>query len=246
MGAIHAALASLVRAGDRIVAPAAVYGSTRTQMHARVRGLRRSDIDIVDMTDLDAVEAALDAAPTRVLYAETIANPTTFVERPCRARRRSPTATGLSTGRQHVRQPVRLPAARARRRPRRGVRDEVPRRAQRRDRRRRRRARRRGSRTCERVQIDTGATLGPFEAFLVLRGIATLAVRVERHAANADGTRRAGSSVRTAWTASSTRASRAIRSTPRPCASSDRAPPAGCSRSRWPAAARPGRPSSTT
>ena len=37
----------------------------------------------------------------------------------------------------------------------------------------------------ERVQIDTGATLGPFEAFLVLRGILTLAVRAERHAANA-------------------------------------------------------------
>jgi methionine-gamma-lyase len=30
------------------------------------------------------------------------------------------------------------------------------------------------------AQIDTGATLGPFAAFLVLRGIATLAVRMER------------------------------------------------------------------
>ena len=37
----------------------------------------------------------------------------------------------------------------------------------------------------ERVQIDTGATLGPLEAFLVLRGILTLAIRVERHAATA-------------------------------------------------------------
>ena len=37
----------------------------------------------------------------------------------------------------------------------------------------------------ERVQIDTGATLGPFEAFLVLRGILTLAIRAERHAATA-------------------------------------------------------------
>jgi cystathionine beta-lyase/cystathionine gamma-synthase len=36
-----------------------------------------------------------------------------------------------------------------------------------------------------RVQVDTGATLGPFDAFLVLRGILTLAVRVERHAATA-------------------------------------------------------------
>jgi cystathionine beta-lyase/cystathionine gamma-synthase len=37
----------------------------------------------------------------------------------------------------------------------------------------------------EQVQVDTGATLGPLEAFLVLRGILTLAVRVERHAATA-------------------------------------------------------------
>ncbi len=38
-----------------------------------------------------------------------------------------------------------------------------------------------------RVQIDTGATLGPLEAFLVLRGILTLAVRAERHARTAAG-----------------------------------------------------------
>ena len=37
----------------------------------------------------------------------------------------------------------------------------------------------------ERVQVDTGATLGPLDAFLVLRGILTLAIRVERHAATA-------------------------------------------------------------
>ena len=40
-------------------------------------------------------------------------------------------------------------------------------------------------RQVEKVQIDTGATLGPFDAFLVLRGILTLAVRVERHARTA-------------------------------------------------------------
>jgi cystathionine gamma-synthase/O-acetylhomoserine (thiol)-lyase len=40
-------------------------------------------------------------------------------------------------------------------------------------------------RRVQKVQIDTGATLGPFDAFLVLRGILTLAVRVERHARTA-------------------------------------------------------------
>ena len=40
-------------------------------------------------------------------------------------------------------------------------------------------------RRVEKVQIDTGATIGPFDAFLVLRGIMTLAVRAERHARTA-------------------------------------------------------------
>ncbi len=35
------------------------------------------------------------------------------------------------------------------------------------------------------VEIDTGGTLSPLSAFLVLRGLTTLAVRMERHAATA-------------------------------------------------------------
>jgi len=35
------------------------------------------------------------------------------------------------------------------------------------------------------AQVQTGATIAPFAAFLVLRGIATLAVRMDRHAASA-------------------------------------------------------------
>ena len=79
MGAIHAALRR------RCCGPATgssrrspLYGSTRAQLlrHFGGFGVR---VDFVDITDLDAVAAALAAAPTRVLYAETIANPTTFV-----------------------------------------------------------------------------------------------------------------------------------------------------------------------
>ncbi len=40
-------------------------------------------------------------------------------------------------------------------------------------------------REVRRVQIDTGATLAPLAAFLVLRGLATLGVRLDRHAATA-------------------------------------------------------------
>ncbi|MHB8460395.1 MAG: trans-sulfuration enzyme family protein [Candidatus Limnocylindrales bacterium] len=35
------------------------------------------------------------------------------------------------------------------------------------------------------LQVDTGATLAPFAAFLILRGLATLAVRMDRHTASA-------------------------------------------------------------
>src|SRR5690606_33003323 len=35
------------------------------------------------------------------------------------------------------------------------------------------------------VQVESGGTLAPLAAFLVLRGIQTLAVRLDRHAANA-------------------------------------------------------------
>ena len=78
MAAIHAALASLVSAGDRVVATTASYGSTRAQLDRRPAAARRRR-EFVDVTDLDAVEAALAARPTRVLYAETIANPTIVV-----------------------------------------------------------------------------------------------------------------------------------------------------------------------
>jgi len=40
-------------------------------------------------------------------------------------------------------------------------------------------------RNVEAFQNDTGGTIGPFDAFLVLRGLLTLGVRMERHAQNA-------------------------------------------------------------
>ena len=77
MAAIHAALVSQLRAGDRVVATRALYGSTRTLLsHVLERfGVR---VEYVDVTDEDAVLTALDQ-PARVLYLETIANPTLVV-----------------------------------------------------------------------------------------------------------------------------------------------------------------------
>ena len=78
MAAIHGACAAVLRAGDRVVAPTAAYGSTRVQL-GQYFGRFGVKVDLVDITDLDAVAAALAAAPTRLLYAESSANPTTFV-----------------------------------------------------------------------------------------------------------------------------------------------------------------------
>ena len=183
MAAIHAAVASLVRAGDRIVAPLASYGSTRSQLLRSFGGFGVR-VDFVDTTDLDAVAAALAAAPTRLLYAETIANPTTFLADHAALaelahRNGARYVVDNTFASPYVCRPLGLGAdlvvesatkflgghsdliagvvA--------GPSDMIA--------------------AVERVQVDTGATLGPLDAFLVLRGILTLAVRAERHAATA-------------------------------------------------------------
>ncbi len=183
MAAIHAALASQLSAGDRVVAPLAIYGSTRTQLVDTFANFGVT-VDFVDLTDPAAAAAAIAAAPTRVVYAETIANPTTVVTDHAAISRlahdhgatyivdntfASPyvcrplelgadlvveSATKFLSGHSDVIAGVVA-----------GTADRI--------------------RLVEKVQVDTGATIGPFDAFLVLRGILTLAVRVDRHAATA-------------------------------------------------------------
>ena len=183
MGAIHAALASMLRAGDRVVAPVAVYGSTRTLLQDTFGGFGVK-VDFVDTRDLDAVAAALALAPTRVLYAETIANPTTHLADHAALadlahRHDARYVVDNTFASPYVCRPLELGA------------DLVVESA----------TKFLGGHSdliagvvagpreliagVARVQIDTGATLGPFEAFLVLRGILTLAVRAERHARTA-------------------------------------------------------------
>lgn len=183
MAAIHATLASALRAGDRVVAPTALYGSTRTQLLGYF-GRFGVDVEIVEITDLDAVEQAVRARPTRVLYSETSANPTTFLAdhgalAEVAHRNGALYVVDNTFASTYVCRPLDLGAdlviesatkylgghsdliagvvA--------GRRDLVE--------------------AVAHTQVDTGATLGPFEAFLVLRGLLTLAVRMDRHAANA-------------------------------------------------------------
>jgi len=179
MGAIHAALTSLLAAGDRIVCTRAVYGSTRHLM-TEVLGRFGVETVFVDPTDLPAMEAAL-ATPTRVLYLETISNPTIVVaDLPAliRAGHRVGASVVVDNtfASPYVCRPVELGAdivvesatkwlgghsdviagVAA------GSMDAMAR--------------------LRAVSIDTGGIVAPFSAFLVLRGIQTLHVRMEAHA----------------------------------------------------------------
>ena len=183
MGAIHAALVSVLGAGDRVVCTQAVYGTTRSQL-TKVLGRFGVTIEFVDATDLDAVEAALAAAPTRVLYAETISNPRIVVADHAAladlAHRHGAIYVVDNTfASPYVCRPIELGAdlvVESATKYLAGHSDVVAGVVA-------------GSR--ERIaavrdaQIDTGGTLAPLAAFLVLRGIATIAVRMERHAENA-------------------------------------------------------------
>jgi methionine-gamma-lyase len=183
MGAIHAALGTLVSAGDRILATRASYGTTRALLDGVFARLGVTS-QFVDVTDLGAVEAALAAQPTRILYAETIANPTIVVAdhvaladlahrygasylvdntfaspylcRPVElgADLVIESATKYLAGHSDVMAGVVSGSAGLIHR----VRD---------------------------FQADTGASLDPHAAFLAMRGLSTLALRMERHSASA-------------------------------------------------------------
>ncbi|WP_421862027.1 methionine gamma-lyase [Motiliproteus sp.] len=74
MGAISATLWSLLAPGDRVIADITLYGCTFAYLD---HGLRKFGIEVefVDCTDLDALKAAL-SDNTRVVYFETPVNPT--------------------------------------------------------------------------------------------------------------------------------------------------------------------------
>jgi len=182
MAAIHAALLSTLQATDHVVVTDALYGGTHSLLR---RVLSRYGVrsTFVDATDPGAVEAAF-TPQTRLLYLETISNPTITV-----------TDIGALAARAHARgvlvavdntfaspylcRPLELDA------------DLV-------------------IESCTKwlgghsdvlggavvgrsefiarvreVQTDTGGIISPFAAFLVLRGIETLALRMERHSASA-------------------------------------------------------------
>ena len=182
MAAVHGALLSLVRSGDRIVCTNSVYGSTRALM-TTLLGRFGVEIAFVDPIDPDAVEAALTPG-TRVLYLETISNPTIVVADLAdlveRAHRHGVTAVVDNTfASPYLCRPIELGADLVIESCTKwigghsdviagvvtGSRERIA--------------------EIRAVETDAGAIAAPFSAFLVLRGAETLHVRMERHCENA-------------------------------------------------------------
>ncbi len=74
MAAIAAVLLALVRAGDHLVADRTIYGCTYAFLTELLTGLG-VEVTLVDTTDLEEVSRAL-RPNTRVIYTESLANPT--------------------------------------------------------------------------------------------------------------------------------------------------------------------------
>ena len=183
MAAIHAAVVSLVSAGDRIVATRASYGTSRA-LFETVLGRLAVETVFVDVTDLAAVEAALAARSTRVLYAETIANPTIVVADHAAladlAHRHGATYVVDNTfASPYLCRPIELGADLVLESATKfiaghsdvlagvvaGRHDLID--------------------AVRELRVDTGGSLAPESAYLAMRGLSTLAIRMERHSATA-------------------------------------------------------------
>ena len=192
LAAEDALLRAVLAPGDHVVLGNDVYGGTHRLVN-RVHGPWGVELDAVDMTDLDAVRAAVATGRDQACSgSRRPTNPLMKITDIAALAEIGHAAGALVVVDNTFASPVPAAAARARRRRRRALHDEVPRRALRRARRRlvveRRRARREGRVPAVRASAPVSA---PIDAWLTIRGIKTLAVRMERHSAQRAGHRRA-------------------------------------------------------
>lgn len=181
MAAIHGAMLSLVRAGDEVLAPAAMYGGT-LGMLSYVMPRYEITYRLVRTGDTDAVVAAMGPR-TRLVWLETIANPTTempdiaaIVEA---ARERGiPVVVDNTFASPYLCNPLSLGADLVIHSLTKyigghsdliggivvGSAERVA--------------------AAREIVVNTGGNANPFEAFLAIRGLRTLVVRMERHSDN--------------------------------------------------------------
>lgn len=181
MAAIHAVVTTAAGTGERIVASAELYGGTYA-LFRRVLPRYGVDVTFVDPHDLDAVRAALPGAG--LFYCETIANPNVTVAdlaalgRVC-AEAGVAAAVDNTFASPYLCNPAELGfgfVIHSATKYVGGHNDLI------------------GGVVCCSQQdaarirdtaIDTGGTMAPLEAWLCMRGLATLEVRMQRHSENA-------------------------------------------------------------
>jgi methionine-gamma-lyase len=185
MGAISAALWSLLQKGDHIIAGDTLYGCTFALLN---HGLTRYGIDVtfVDMTDLSAVQNAIKPN-TKIIYLETPANPTLKITDIKSISNMAHQTAGCQVivdntfCTPYIQRPVELGAdivVHSATKYLNGHGDVI------------------AGFVCGTAEYITqvrlfgikdmtGAVLSPFDAFLISRGMKTLAIRMEKHCANA-------------------------------------------------------------
>jgi cystathionine beta-lyase/cystathionine gamma-synthase len=182
MAAIHAVVLSQVRSGESLLIPRAVYGGV---IGLATAVLDRSGIETrsVDTTDPSAVAAAIDEQ-TRLIWLETISNPTTAMADVAAIagiarQRRVTVAVDNTFASPYLANPLSLGADLVVHSTTKyiGGHSDITGGAL------------LGSAelvaAARKVLINAGGNAAPLEAFLALRGLKTLALRMERHSSNA-------------------------------------------------------------
>jgi cystathionine gamma-synthase len=177
-------LRAVCRPGDHVVIPDDAYGGT-FRLFAKVA--ERWGLDTpVPLTHLGRGPGRDPPRPPRLIWVETPTNPLLGIADIAALAAARPRRRRAARGRQHLRLAVPAAAAGARRRRGRALDHQVHGRALRRG---RRRADRGDDELGEKLafhQNAMGAVAGPFDAWLTLRGIKTLGVRMDRHCDNAE------------------------------------------------------------
>jgi methionine-gamma-lyase len=182
MAAINATLISITKKGDHVVATDCLYGGT-LKLFWDILSKFGVEVTLVDSSDVANIEAAI-RENTRLIYIETPANPTLKLT-DIRATVKTAREHGLLTVvdntfmSPYFQRPLELGAdisLHSLTKYLNGHSDVI------------------GGiivgsqsflKTLDTILRNTGATLGPFEAWLTLRGIKTLSIRMEKHNENA-------------------------------------------------------------